>query len=175
MYRFGVIKNWFYKINTKLLAAHPGILVAWVVIINIANSLFFTYVLRTPGGFSAGTVHIFSVLIIAPILETFIFQYLVIKLVEWLKWGNLPAVLISAVLFGLLHFYNPGYIVFAFIGGLVLSYFFVLLRQGKHKAFLWVCIAHILSNLCVVLIAFILYRLDSHHQPLHWDWNIWGF
>jgi hypothetical protein len=92
--------------------------------------------------------------IIAPLIETLIFQYAAIRLLKRIGVHNFYLQLtIPAVLFGLSHYYNPLYIVAMFIGGLIMNYLFLYSTANGRKAFLWVALLHCLYNLYGVLFA----------------------
>jgi len=84
----------------------------------------------------------FSVVVIAPLLEEFIFRGLILHKLA-LKWGLVPGVLVSSLLFSLIHFrFDLGPL---FLAGLLFA--FLYLRSGS----LWSSICcHALYNFCVV-------------------------
>ena len=78
-----------------------------------------------------GEVFFFSV-IFGPLVETFIFQYLIIELLYLLKKINLNVVVIvSSLAFGLSHNYNMIYMVVIFISGLVYASYYLYLKIKK--------------------------------------------
>lgn len=98
------------------------------------------------------------VVIIGPLIETFIFQYENIKIlrrINVLKNNDLTVILISALIFGLMHFYSLSYIIHATLLGILLSYSFVVYESKKVSPFWVVCIIHSLRN----LISFILLNI----------------
>jgi len=96
-------------------------------------------------------MEIFVVLIVAPIIETLIFQSLIVELV--CKFIKRPrnsfyiALILSALAFALSHTYSISYFVFTFIGGLILALAYYIGRYRKENAFLLVFIIHSLYNL----------------------------
>ncbi|MGU9538443.1 CPBP family glutamic-type intramembrane protease [Clostridium tepidum] len=87
--------------------------------------------------------------IIAPLLETFIFQYGIIKIskkINFLKNNNLIIILISSLLFGLQHFYSLSYIVNTTFLGIFLAYAFVVYERKKVSPYWVVCTIHGLKN-----------------------------
>jgi len=83
------------------------------------------------------------VAIIAPIVETFIFQYLIIRILKKINFFKNRMVLvmfISAVVFGASHTYSIFYMFMTFISGLLLAYAFIVYEDKKASAF-WVTMA----------------------------------
>lgn len=76
----------------------------------------------TKGMFEFGNVYaaFFTIVIVAPIVETYLTQHLFFKNLA----GRLPQwviILFSGMVFGLLHHYNIGYVLYAIPSGLLLS------------------------------------------------------
>jgi len=87
-------------------------------------------------------------LILGPLLETWLGQWLIFRLAEkvgLLPQRAMPVIFVSTGLFGLMHNYSAGYIVRAFGVGFVLAGSFWLLG-GKARAFKIVAGAHALLN-----------------------------
>lgn len=82
---------------------------------------------------------LFFVVIIAPLFETIMFQYIPIKLISILlnkkkqRIKEYTCILCSALLFAAIHCYNITYIVITFLGGIIFAYLFIL--SGKRKEF----------------------------------------
>ena len=99
----------------------------------------------------------FLVVFIAPIIETILFQYLIINQVFISSNGNnkkLIAVLVSSFCFGIIHFFSFYYFLITFIGGLFLAYFFCYFaeRVNTLSAIFYISLVHSLSNLYAFLI-----------------------
>jgi len=93
-------------------------------------------------------------IIIAPIFETFLGQFLPYYLLKKINYMNERSYLIllaSALFFGLLHFYSILYIVYAFILGLVLSYGYMVRVKNDRNSFLLIAICHSLLNLGILV------------------------
>lgn len=93
-----------------------------------------------------------SAVIIAPIAETALFQALPLLLltrIPYLREKPGWIILISALVFGLWHPYSIHYMVFAFIGGAVYMYVYII-RYGKYS-FRTVLVIHLLGNLFATL------------------------
>lgn len=87
--------------------------------------------------------------ILAPIIETLIFQYAVIEIlnaVKILKEKNIAIVIISAVLFGISHSYSYLYVFYAFIIGLLLAYSYLTYKKKNFSAFWVVFWIHCMRN-----------------------------
>lgn len=93
--------------------------------------------------------------IIIPLIETFIFQYLIIEYVgniKKFKDKKFLIAVISAVAFSLSHYYNAFYIFYSFILGLFLAYTYILYKNKGKNPFIVVMILHALRNLITTLI-----------------------
>ncbi|MGK9119087.1 CPBP family intramembrane glutamic endopeptidase [Olivibacter jilunii] len=87
--------------------------------------------------------------IVAPVIETFIFQLAVIEIgYEFKLRGRLP-VLLSAILFGISHYYNWVYAMVMIFIGFIFAYSYVFIRNQYDiaKATLFVVSLHAASNL----------------------------
>ncbi|MFP4090525.1 MAG: type II CAAX prenyl endopeptidase Rce1 family protein [Cyclobacteriaceae bacterium] len=107
--------------------------------------------------FEDGTplVEIFFVTVIfAPLLETFLCQYLVIEILYRFKKISVSSIIIiSALIFSLGHYYNIIYIFFAFVSGLVYaSYYLYLKMEKKRFPFLYIVGLHALYNFTVFIL-----------------------
>ena len=91
--------------------------------------------------------------VVLPFLETIIFQVIIIKLFIWLRAKPPVAILVSAILFALAHYYNVYYILAVFPIGFLLSYYYYILiiREDVWYALLLVTLLHALINLLAVL------------------------
>ena len=85
-----------------------------------------------------------------PLIETFLFQYGIIKLLRWIisdpDKNFYPAIFISAVAFGLGHNYNIYYLIFGFLSGLLLAVAFYVAIYRKEPAFLTIFVIHSIWN-----------------------------
>ena len=85
--------------------------------------------------------------IIAPIFETFIFQYLVIETLLNSKVKPIVCVAISASLFGASHWYNLVYVLVTTVVGLIFGFYYMALRhQNFANKLVLVGALHALSN-----------------------------
>ena len=91
--------------------------------------------------------------VIAPFVETLVFQCLIIKSFRKLfKLNNGLLVLLSSLIFGLVH--SPFVTQFtAFFTGLILAYSFVIYERKEFPPVLMVTILHAIRNLPIVLLS----------------------
>ncbi|HYX06508.1 MAG TPA: CPBP family intramembrane glutamic endopeptidase [Bacteroidales bacterium] len=99
---------------------------------------------------------LFEVVMI-PLFETFIFQFLLINMVKALagrsRYTFWLSVLIPSVLFGLSHSYSLLYIVAATLTGIIFSLtYYISTFLRKENGFLIVFLLHGLNNLLAILI-----------------------
>lgn len=94
-----------------------------------------------------------AVCLIAPLFETYIFQYGIIKWLSSTKMKNWFIVFISSLLFGLSHFYSLQYVVNTFFIGIVLALSFMWWINKKIDAFWVTAIIHALHNLCLLILS----------------------
>lgn len=99
-------------------------------------------------------IYIFAMLVIlAPVLETFIFQLAIIEIGFEFKLRRRLLVLISSVLFALSHHYNWMYVGIMFFIGFIFAYSYMIVRNkfDVTKATLFVISLHAMSNLIAFL------------------------
>lgn len=102
--------------------------------------------------------HWLLIIVIVPIIETFIFQYGVFKILQAFKFTRSKYVIyifISALLFGLEHWYSIKYILFAFTAGIALAYTYYLYHKNAIKAFWTTTLIHSLRNLTSLVIFYL--------------------
>ena len=90
------------------------------------------------------------VVIVAPILETLIFQYLIINFFLT-KTKSFYACVISSLIFALQHMYNLFYFVLTLFVGLIFAYLYVIGKK-RNYGFILVAVAHSLYNLIVFIL-----------------------
>lgn len=96
----------------------------------------------------------FTVLCIVPFVESFIAQFLLIELfcrVVFFKKKPHYAIFLSALMFGLLHYYSLYYMLYTFGVGFILCSFYYFVRYRKGNAYLHTCLIHFIINLIVLL------------------------
>jgi hypothetical protein len=92
--------------------------------------------------------------IIAPLLETYLFQQLPYTFLKKWNASNTIIILISSVLFGLSHFYSLSYIIFAFFAGIVLIKSFINWEGTLNSKFMITVAIHGVANLFITLLYF---------------------
>ncbi|AHF15160.1 CPBP family intramembrane glutamic endopeptidase [Niabella soli] len=95
--------------------------------------------------------------ILAPIIETFLFQKLIIHSIKsYFKKNNINAIFISSVFFGLLHYDSFTRMFRAFFVGLVLGFFYTILSKKNNHPFTGTCLLHAGWNVLAVLLSIVL-------------------
>lgn len=96
----------------------------------------------------------YTVLVLAPILETYLFQHLPFKMMQSFsitRGKHGLYILFTSVIFGCLHTYSVSYILFAFTLGLVLSYIYFFYSNNLSLAFWSTALVHFLRNALAIL------------------------
>ncbi len=105
---------------------------------------------------SSGDIHFFKLIesiIIAPVIETLIFQAGLIYLIDRFLTNKITfQIAISSVLFGLFHNYNITYIFFGVFLGVILSTAFILYERKNNwsDAYIAVVFIHALRNMIAI-------------------------
>jgi len=116
-----------------------------------------------PARSSSGEIQFFKIIdsiIIAPVLETLIFQALVIYILDRLLTKRIfIQIAISSILFGSFHNYNITYIFFGVFFGIVLSTAFILYKRKNswNDAFIAIVFVHALRNMIAIIISLLRY------------------
>ncbi len=90
-----------------------------------------------------------TVVIIGPVIETFFFQYLLIKgVTKIFKWSLLSyqTALVSILAFGLMHTYNILMVIATIIGGFFLYICYALFELKNKNAFVFTLLLHSIYN-----------------------------
>lgn len=93
------------------------------------------------------------VAVLAPLLETFIYQYglIAIVLLLYRKLFNresiIAGVILPALIFASCHGYNYLYMFAALFIGLSLNSFYIIVKSRNHNAFIYTTIVHAMCNL----------------------------
>lgn len=156
------IQLFLEKTHCYLTALNKVRLIALFILINSINSISFSMLSRlftngglrekAVGGMSAINEFLLAV-ILAPIIETLIFQYAIIETVRQ-KTRPIYACLLSATAFALLHSYSIFYFLYALVSGLLFAYLYYL-EKSEWKSFVIVLSAHCLYNLLTFMVKFI--------------------
>lgn len=93
-------------------------------------------------------IRFFTGCVIAPLLETFLFQYLLFEILKAVKIKNtFILILLPSLLFGLGHCYSWMYVLAAFITGLIFNALYLYCINRQLKAFWIVALLHCMCNL----------------------------
>lgn len=125
------------------------------LVLSILNGYFFNYVntilqLDVNNDLVKQEVsfHFVTVVLIAPVLEALIFQYLPNVLLQNIGVENkVILIVLPSILFSLMHFYNWVYIIMAFNGGIILNSYYVFIKQKTGHPLAYVSLLHSLYNL----------------------------
>lgn len=90
-------------------------------------------------------------LIIAPIVETLIFQALFYKIYQKAKINKWIIMAISSIAFGLFHYYSLFYILSTTVAGFIFVYMYFLRAEINNKPLLSTICAHFTINLIVII------------------------
>lgn len=90
--------------------------------------------------------------IIVPILETFLFQHITINLIELIIKNKYVLVIVSALLFGVSHYFNLIYFIIITSVGFIYAIAYIIGKKHRSKTFaFWsVTFAHAIHNLIVI-------------------------
>lgn len=100
-------------------------------------------------------VVIFVMAILTPIIETYINQslpYTLLMKIKYLNGRKYLILLISALFFGICHFYSLFYIIYAFFLGITLMYAYMIRISVDKKTYYLIAISHSLFNLGISLL-----------------------
>lgn len=88
------------------------------------------------------------IVIIAPFMETYVFQYLPNVILQKMKiTNNIFLIILPSLLFGCAHFYSWIYAAMAFFGGIYINLLYVYAKARSNHYFLVVTGFHALYNL----------------------------
>ncbi len=95
-----------------------------------------------------------TTVIVAPLLETFLFQYGIIKSIVYLSDNKYKtqAIILSAMAFTLIHSYSIIYMIYAFIMGLFFGILYFTSLKKKLYPFLVIAFVHALFNFTVFMV-----------------------
>ena len=131
-----------------------------IIVFSLLTQIIFMYLISlfvfpdSPGGFKFNslTEHFMASVIVAPVMETYIFQRGIINFVLLtIKSNQLVAVLLSATGFGLTHTYSTPYVIVTFFIGILYGIIYLSFRAKKVVAFWYLTIIHASYNLCAFL------------------------
>lgn len=89
-----------------------------------------------------------AIVVIAPVLETYLINYYPIKILErWKVHNRILLIIIPSIIFSLFHYYNLIYVCMAFFGGLIMNSYYIINRELSDKAIYWLMLLHSMYNL----------------------------
>lgn len=144
------------KLFNTLRRANPILFISGFFIFIYLVS-YITYLFPPSAGYNEALSSLESVweryligVIIGPLLETLIFQaliiYVVCRIIKRPRYNLYASVLISAIAFGLNHCYNPYYVLYTFLIGIILAFVYYISRYRRMSPTLTVFIIHALLN-----------------------------
>jgi hypothetical protein len=113
------------------------------------NNKFFHFTSDENGlsGFSTTSKFIIVVLI-TPLIETLIFQFIPIEFLKRTKWSKpLFLILVPSLIFSMMHYYHFIYVIMTFVGGIILNYYYLEMQKISKYPFLLTALLHSLYNL----------------------------
>ncbi|WP_438946350.1 lysostaphin resistance A-like protein [Sediminibacterium sp.] len=151
----------YQKLLVKTSRVNLFTLIFSFVLIEFLVSLFFSNILfpqhNAGPTFESRSEAFFLTVIFAPLIETLIFQYLVISYLQKKKSFSEGSIcIISAILFGLSHCYSYEYVLKTFISGLLFGTMYLTASRKNIYPFVPVAIAHAVYNFCVFSIQYLL-------------------
>ena len=91
-------------------------------------------------------------IILAPLVETIIFQFLLLRLLQkYVKYIYIQ-IFLSALVFGLAHCYSISYVIKAFLSGVLYSTLFIIVEKRGKNGFLYVLISHTMYNIIISIL-----------------------
>ena len=117
---------------------------------NWVNNTFFNFTNETENGLRdfSRNEKFMLIVIMAPLVETVIFQYLPIRILEKLRLeNNWVKIILTSFLFSLFHFYNPIYVAMTFVSGMLLNKFYLECRTKSSLYILLTALLHSMYNL----------------------------
>jgi hypothetical protein len=158
----GKLQNMFKNINPKvsqLALKLSGFNTLFLMIgafllqtaIMITFALFWWTDVSAEFRFDSLKEQIVLLVILAPILETLIFQYAIIEMIKSKRGSDGLAVVVSALAFGLTHVYSVQYFTATFFSGLLFALIYLAFQMKNKMPVLFVTILHAAYNLFVVV------------------------
>ncbi|MGF1587044.1 MAG: type II CAAX prenyl endopeptidase Rce1 family protein [Bacteroidales bacterium] len=154
---YNKIKN--YNIITSI-TRNPFLLILTFILLLVISNTIITGVLFLIGQLDAGpqfyhelnfAEQIFWGVVFGPIVETIIFHFLLMELLLFIfkktKNQEYWVVLISAIIFSLIHYYSIQYRIYSFFAGIIFSSAYLVARKNKMLPFAVVFIIHSVYNL----------------------------
>lgn len=151
------IYHFHTKVYNNKLSVYTYIICALIVQLLLSHLFgFLAEMIGMPNTFKGpdfskmSETEIFFIAVLAvPFIETLIFQFAIIKIIQKITKNILISIFVSSVFFGISHAYNSLYIFTMIFSGALFAYSFVVAQNRRWYAF-WVVFAiHSLYNLFV--------------------------
>lgn len=147
------------KIKNIILNLRSWELIVFVIVLNFLNNYIFFVIsnflnISLNKGFNNNYTFnekIVLFIIVAPLIETLLFQYIVIEIFKSIKIRLKYCCILSAFVFASMHLYNIFYFLYAFVGGLMFAFLYTRGKNQKY-AMLLPLIAHTIYNGIVFII-----------------------
>lgn len=110
---------------------------------------YFQYVDKSENGLKDLPIFIqtLAILLISPIVETYLFQYIPNVILQKLKINrNYLLIIIPSIIFSLFHFYNIIYLFMTLFGGIILNYYYLKTKKISKHYFILTVLLHSLYN-----------------------------
>lgn len=155
------------KTSTLLYIRNTILIVFCFSMLALIVNFFFNYLISTfypqINMFNTEVQHFYGAerfwipVVVAPLLETFIFQYALLEFFLYLfgklKYTHLISVVLSGILFGLIHSFNTFYVFATFIAGIIFAYEYIYFyKKSRTLAFWAVFFTHFINNLTAYLL-----------------------
>jgi membrane protease YdiL (CAAX protease family) len=151
------------KKRINLLTVNKYLFIIFFVLLSIIVSLlilsitFFLGIESSNRKVEANTIpYYIKTLLLAPFIETLIFQFIPIEFLKRFINKDLTVIIISSLLFGVAHYFNHYLIrdiLLTFFSGLVLAISYVLAKKRSDlNAFIAVSLIHLGYNLFIVIL-----------------------
>lgn len=118
-------------------------------IFNYINEIFYHYTSNDNGLSEFNKFTKFLIIIfIAPLVETWVFNQLPNLALKKINISSeFILIVLPSILFSLFHLYHPIYAIMAFVGGLIINFYYIHCQRKKMVAFLMVALLHASYNL----------------------------
>lgn len=155
------MKSTFDRIINSLVKQKLSILVFLLIVLDVFLSTLFSHLLfpnHTAGPKFDNQFEAFILaVLLSPLVETYLFQYMLIGyIVKKFPNSSLAACLLSASIFGILHYYSFAYVLKTFISGFLYGILFLIASKKIEFPFIPVAIAHSIFNFIGFCIEFLL-------------------
>ncbi|WP_029687890.1 CPBP family intramembrane glutamic endopeptidase [Thermoanaerobacter sp. A7A] len=96
--------------------------------------------------------------IVGPILETYLFQVVLLYLlskINYLNNNKILLIIIASMIFGIGHHYSFSYIIFGFLAGLIFNYSYLIYKNKTMSSFAIVLSIHSIYNIIMIVLHYL--------------------